>query len=372
LRVAYLSADYHLHATSHLVAELFESHDRTRVEAFAYSTGPADDSAVRARIIAGAYRFREFSSPYADAIVNTALADNIDILIDFNGHTIGGRFDVFARKPAPIQAAWLVFPGTVGGDAIDYLIADAFVAPPEHASAYAERLVYLPHCYQINDRQRAHPPAPPRERCELPDDAFVFACFNNTQKIAPGMFAIWMRLLTAISDSVLWLLTSNPATQQNLRDAARGQGVAPERIVFAPPKSVPAHLARVQLADLFLDTLPYNAHTTASDALWMGVPLVTCVGDTFPSRVAGSLLRAVGMSELITDSLADYEALALALARDRARLRELRARLESSRATCALFDTPRFVRGLERAYRMMWDRYAGGLPPAPLVVEDLQ
>ena len=271
--------------------------------------------------------------------------------------------------PAPVQVNYLGFPGTLGTDYIDYLIADAHVIPPGEEPFYAERVVRLPDCYQANDRRRPIAAATPaRAEAGLPETGFVFCCFNNNYKIVPAVFALWMRLLTRVEGSVLWLFEDNPAAARNLRREAARHGVAPERLVFAPRLPPDAHLARHRLADLFVDTLPYNAHTTASDALWAGLPVLTCTGTAFPGRVAGSLLRAAGLPELVTASLAEYEALALRLATTPSLLAGYRARLAAQRASCPLFDTDRFRRHIEAAYVEMVARQRRGEAPAAFAV----
>src|SRR5262249_9654738 len=257
----------------------------------------------------------------------------IDILIDGQGYTRGARPGILARRPAPVQAAYLVYAGTTGADFVDYLIADRFVVPPGRGGEYSEKLRYLPNSYQCTDDRRAVPAAPSRGECGLPGEGLVFCCFNQTYKILPGMFDIWCRLLAAVPGSVLWLWASCSGAPENLRREARARGIGEERLVFAPTVPADRHLARMALADLFLDTLPYNAHTTTSDALWCGVPVVTCAGETFASRVAGSLLQAAGLSDMITESLTEYEALALGLASDPRALSDVRKRVAACRAS---------------------------------------
>jgi predicted O-linked N-acetylglucosamine transferase (SPINDLY family) len=264
-----------------------------------------------------------------------------------------------ALRPAPIQVNWLGYPGTMGTDCIDYIIADPFIIPSGMERYYSEKVVRLPDCYQINDRRREiSDRIPTREEYGLPAQGLVFCCFNLSYKILPDVFGRWMRIMQAVPDSVLWLLEANQWAVRNLRRAAAAKGVAPERLVFAPRQPLAEHLARYRLADLALDTFPYTSHTTASDALWAGCPLVTCSGETFASRVAGSILINAGMRELVTASFEEYEHLVLDLAASPARLRDLRRKLEENRDTCPLFDTPRFAQNLERAYEEMFDAYA--------------
>lgn len=361
LRVGYLSADFHEHATAYLAAGLFELHDRERLEIYGYSYGPDDGSAMRARLTRAFDRFVDIAEVPPIEAARAIHQHEIDILVDLKGYTTHARPGIVALRPAPIQVSYLGYPGTMGADFIDYLVADRFVVPSGHEADYSEKLVLLPGSYQVNDRERPQPGVASRASLGLPPAAFVFCCFNQAYKILPGVFDAWMRILAAVPGSVLWLLES--AALANLRKEASNRGVDPARLVAAPPLPLAQHLARLGAADLFLDTLPYNAHTSASDALWVGLPVLTCPGDTFASRVAGSLLTAVGMPELITGSLADYEALAIRLAGSAPELAALRGRLRAGRATAALFDTPAFARNLEEAFARMWERHAAGDVP---------
>jgi predicted O-linked N-acetylglucosamine transferase (SPINDLY family) len=370
LRIAYLSADFHNHATAHLIAGLFEQHDRSRFEIVAVSFGPDDGSAYRKRLAAAFDRFCDVRQ-ISDAAVARMLHEmEVDIAVDLKGHTKDARLEILAHRPAPIQVSYLGYPGTTGTDFIDYVIADATVAPFEHQAFYTEKLVHLPGCYQVNDAARAIAAATPtRQDAGLPEQGFVFCCFNQSWKIGPDDFNAWMRLLRAVAGSVLWLVGDNEATVQNLRREAARRGVDPARLVFARPLPPEEHLARHRLADLFLDTLPYNAHTTASDALWTGLPVVTQLGEGFAGRVAASLLGAVGLPELVTQSGADYERLALALATDPALLGDCRRRLDANRLTHPLFDTDRFRRNIEAAYLQMWAIAQRGEPPRSFAVQ---
>ena len=364
LRLGYLSSDFHGHPVAYLVAEIFELHDRERFEVFLFSYGPDDGSAMRHRLESGCDRFVDVAALSDDAAAERIRDESIQILVDLKGYTADDRPGIAARRPAPIQVNWLGFPGTMGADWIDYLIADPIIVPPEHDRDYAERVVRLPRCYQPNDRRRPTGTAGlTRAACGLPQTAFVFCCFNQSYKIEPKLFAVWMRLLQGVRDSVLWLLEENRWAKENLADEAERQGVARERIVFAAVRPLAEHLARYALADLVLDTFPYTSHTTGSDALWAGCPMVTVTGETFASRVATSLLANVDLEALIARSFAEYEALALGLARDPARLDSLQRHLREHRDTLPLFDSPRFTRGLEAAYRRMWQRFAEGKPP---------
>jgi predicted O-linked N-acetylglucosamine transferase (SPINDLY family) len=364
IRVAYLSSDFYQHATAVLAARLFELHDRTRFEVLGLSFGPDDGSDMRRRLAAAFDRFIDVRGLSDDEVAARVRELEVDILVDLKGYTQDSRPGIVLRRAAPIQVSYLGYPGTLGTDRVDYVIGDPYVLPPGLQPFYAERIVQLPGSYQVNDdRRRTAPELPSRAAAGLPQDAFVFCCFNNNYKITPAVFDSWMRLLRAVPGSVLWLLRDSALAERNLRREAEARGVEPSRIRFAPRVPVEQHLARHRLADLFLDTLPYNAHTTASDALWMGVPVVTCAGHTFAARVAGSLLRAVGLPELVTDSMAAYEALALGLARDRGRLAALRAHLDAAHGRAPLFDTDLFRRQLEAAFTYMWQRWQRGEPP---------
>jgi predicted O-linked N-acetylglucosamine transferase (SPINDLY family) len=369
IRLGYLSADFHQHATAYLTAELFERHDRARFEVAAYSYGPDDSSPMRRRLEQAFDRFVDIRPLSHAQAAQRIHADAIDILIDLKGHTLNARTAIMAARPAPVQVNYLGYPGTMGADFIDYIVVDRTVVPPDQQPYFSERLVALPGCYQPNDTRRASAAAPPRRDCGLPPEGFVFCCFNSSYKITPAFFAMWMRLLRAVPGSVLWLLDSNPLARRNLRREAEARGVDPERLVFAPITPIAEHLARHRHADLFLDTLPCNAHTTASDALWAGLPVLTCAGETFAGRVAASLVAAAGLPELIAPSPEAYERLALDLAGSLGRLRTLRARLETGRAGAPLFDISAYVRNIEAAYARMWETWRNGQSPAAFAVE---
>ena len=364
LRVGYVSSDFRTHATASLLAEVWERHDRSRVQTHAYSIGAAESSPLRRRIESAFDHFVEVSSELPEAIASRIREDGIDVLIDLNGYTTGSRPEIFALKPAAMQIGWLGYLGTLGASWYDYVITDRFAGPPELQRFFTERFLYLPDCYCPSDTLRPVAVAPSRAQCGLPEDAVVFCCFNSAHKILPDVFAVWMRLLAQVGDSVLWLSPASGAARENLRREAASRGISPERVVFAPRVPLPEHLARHVHADLFVDTTPYNAGATANDALFMNVPLITCAGETMASRVAGSQLRAVGMPELITARLEDYEALALELARDRHRLRSLRARLADHRDSCRLFDMARFTRALDDVLIAAWENRASS-PPEP-------
>lgn len=363
IRLGYLSADYHDHATAHLLAEVIELHDRGRFHVHAYSYGPDDAGDMRHRLGAAFDRFTDIKHlSFIDA-ARRINDDGIDILIDLKGYTQNTRSDILALRPAPIQVNFLGYPGTMGVEFIDYLVTDDFITPPEAAVDYSESLAYLPDCYQPNDRKRPIGDRPSRRECGLPDQGVVFCCMNSAYKITPRVFAVWCGLLDAIPGSVLWLHKSNRWAEINLAKEARRRGLDPTRLVFADKKPHAQHLGRLQLADLFLDTLPYNAHTTASDALWCGVPIVTCAGNTFAARVAGSLLTAVRLPELITGSLEDYYKLALRLGANPDELAALKAKLMCNRSTAPLFDSTRYTRNLESLFGEMHRRRLTGETP---------
>jgi predicted O-linked N-acetylglucosamine transferase (SPINDLY family) len=372
IRLAYLSADFHEHATAYLMAELFEAHDRARFETTAISFGPDSNDGMRARLSAAFGRFIDVRNRGDREVAALLRKLEIDIAVDLKGFTAGARAGILSHRAAPVQVNYLGYPGTMGADFIDYILADRFVIPEEHYACYTEKVVYLPDTYQVNDSKRVIAErTPTRAEVELPDTDFVFCCFNNNYKITPEIFDCWMRLLNEVQGSVLWLLADNATASRNLRREAEARGVAPERLVFAPRVKLEDHLARQRLADLFLDTLPFTAHTTGSDALWAGLPLLTCHGTTFPGRVAASLLNAVGLRELIAYSLEEYEALALKLATSPAMLNDIRARLAQNRHTHSLFNTDRFRRHIEAAYTTMWERYQRGEPPESFAVEPI-
>ena len=369
IRVAYLSCDFYDHATAHLAAGLFAAHDHARFEVFAYSWSPEDGSEYQRRIVAGCDSFQMVAGEGFRATAERIARDGIDILVDLKGHTGGGRPEILACRPAPVQVSFLGLPGTLGGQLADYFITDAVATPPGFEDEFAEQLVYLPHSYQINDALTELPPAPPRGALDLPERAFVFCSFNQVYKIEPEIFQTWMQILRATPGSVLWLLQGNAVAQTRLQQEAARADIDPTRMLFAPFLPREQHLTRMQAADLFLDTHGVNAHTTASDALRAGVPLLTWSGDSFAGRVAASLVHAAGLADMAVASRDAYVALATELAGDTRRLGEVRARLLARRAS-PLFDTARYVRNLERAYGAMWERQCKGLSPAALRILD--
>ncbi len=358
ITIGYLSADFHNHATARLMAEVFELHDRTRFQITAYSYGPDDGSKMRKRLEDTFDQFVDISDDTHENSARRIYGDNIDILVDIKGYTQNTRSGILALRPAPIQVNYLGYPGTMGADFVDYMIADRFIIPPEQREHYTENIVWLPDCYQPNDRTRSRMSSPTRGECGLPEEGIVFCCFNQTYKITQEVFDTWCRLLKAAPDSILWLLANNPHAEGNLKRESANRGVDPKRLVMAPILESEKHLARLQCADLFLDTVPVNAHTTCSDALWMGLPVITCVGNTFPARVAGSLLSAMGVPELITYNLDDYYSLAIDLATDKKKRKNIRNKIVANRDTAPLFDSKRFTRNLEAVYTNMMAGYA--------------
>ena len=356
IRVAYVSPDLREHPVAHLMTGVFEHHDRTRFETIAVSLGIDDGSRLRERIVRVFDHFVDARGMGSPQIAERIRALEADIVVDLAGYTSDSRLDILAWRPAPVQATFLGYPGTLGTNYVDWLIADRHIVPAGHESYFNERIARLPDAYLPTDASlEIAERTPTRAECDLPENAFVFCSFSHDYKINPPLFDSWMRLLHAVPGSVLWLVSRNPLSQENLRHEAAARGIDPSRLVFASrvPR-VEDHLARYRQADLFLDTHPYNAHTTAADALMAGLPVVTYMGNAFPSRVAGSLLHAVGLPELVTESLAAYEALALALAHDPTRLRALREKLLQTRMASPLFDTKAFCRNLEAIYIAMW------------------
>jgi len=364
IRVAYLSADFREHAVAYCTAELFGLHDRSRFEVIGVSFGADDGSPMRAALVEAFDRFVDVRAQ-DDARVAGLLKDlQVDIAVDLTGFTRGCRPGILAFRPAPVQVGYLGFPGTTGGDFIDYLLADRFVIPEQDRQHYSEKVVYLPDTYMVNPSHRVMAePLPRRADFGVPEAAFVFCCFNNNYKVTPEYFDVWMRLLSKVEESVLWLARDNAAAEANLRKEAARRGVDPRRLVFATfVKGIEEHYARLHLGDLSLDT-GYNGHVTTADALWAGLPVLTCAGTAFAGRVAGSLLHSVGLPELVTPGLDEYEAMALRLAADKGLLAELRARLEKNGRSAPLFDTDRFRRHIESAYTTMWDIVQSGGEP---------
>ena len=370
IRLAYVSADFNNSANASLMAGVYEHHDRKSFETVAISIGAhAAATPVRARLEAAFDQFLDMREKSPSEIAHRLRTMEIDIAVDLMGFTGECRPGIFAARPAPVQVNYLGFPGSMGADYIDYILADRTLIPERNASHYSEKIVYLPDTYQANDSKRAKGDrAFTRAELGLPENAFVFCGFHNAFKITPQVFDVWMRLLNALPGSVLWLLEDNPSAPQNLKHEAEQRGTAAERLIFPNRAAAEDHLARQRVADLFLDTFTCNAHTTASDALWVGLPVLTLTGESFAGRVAASLLTALGLPELITQKIADYETLALKLAKDPATLSAIRNKIARHRDTAPLFDTARFTRNLEAAYRTMWERHQSGEAPASFAV----
>ena len=369
IRLAYLSSDFHEHATAYLTAGMFEWHDRTRFETVALSWDGDDGSEIRRRLEASFERFVDVQSLNDAEVARSIREMEIDILVDLKGFTKDCRTGVLGRRPAPIQVNYLGFPGTMGAPFMDYIIADRVVIPEQHRDFYQEKVVTLPDSYQVNDNKRQIGRRQfTREEAGLPSNGFVFCSFNNSYKINPSVFDCWMRILSQVDGSVLWLLEPNSGVAGNVRREAAARGIAPHRLVFAPKVAVADHLARHSLADLFLDTIPCNAHTTASDALWAGLPVLTILGETFAGRVAASLLNAVGLPELVADTIENYQRMAIDVALHPDRVAGLKTRLSANRGTAPLFDTKHFTMRIETAYQAMYERYRLGLAPADIVV----
>jgi predicted O-linked N-acetylglucosamine transferase (SPINDLY family) len=354
IKIGYYSADLHNHATAHLIAELFERHDKTQFELFAFSFGPDIQDEMRVRLVTAFDHFIDVRQQSDKSVAQLSRELGIDIAIDLKGYTTGARPRIFSYRVAPIQVSYLGYPGTLGANYIDYLIADPILIPPESQAYYSEKIAYLPNSYQVNDRKRFISARNfSKQELGLPDKGFVFCCFNNNFKITPSMLDSWVRILNAVEGSVLWLFEDNAAAGKNLREQAVIRGLDPSRLVFAPRMHLPDHLARHAAADLFLDTLPCNAHTTASDALWAGLPVLTCTGEAFASRVAASLLNAIELPELVTANIKDYENLAIELAQSKEKLKQLREKLARNRLTTALFNTDLFTTNIEALFSLM-------------------
>jgi len=364
LRIGYLSSDLRNHAIGYLMAELFELHDSGAVELFAYYCGVNQEDPLQQRIRAAVDHWVPLHGMEDKDVARRIADDGIQILVDVNGYTKDARTKAIAMRPAPVIVNWLGYPGSMASPYHHYVIADDWIIPPESEIYYSETVRRLP-CYQPNDRQRVVAATPTRKEAGLPKDAMVYCCFNGAHKITRFTFERWLTILGRVPGSVLWLLSSTPPTEQRLRDYAQAGGIDPERIIFAPKKANPEHLARYPLADLFLDTAPYGAHTTASDALWMGVPILTMSGRSFASRVCGSLVRSAGLPDLDCASPSEFVDRAVAIGRDRSIALAYRERLAKGRDSCVLFDTPLLARKLEELYRGMWEDFRAGRLPTP-------
>jgi predicted O-linked N-acetylglucosamine transferase (SPINDLY family) len=364
IRIGYYSADFHNHATAFLMAELFELHDKSKFEFYAFSFGPNINDDMRKRLSLSFHQFIDVTNTSDRDVAILSRQIGIDIAVDLKGYTQDSRANIFAKRCAPIQVSYLGYPGTMGVDYMDYIIADKVVIPEANQHFFTEKVVYLPNSYQVNDSKRVISDRVfSRNEVGIPENSFVFCCFNNNYKILPATFDIWMRILQSVPNSVLWLLDDNPTATSNLFKEAESRGVAGDRLIFAKRIRLDEHLARHRLADLFLDTLPYNAHTTTSDALWAGLPVLTCTGQSFASRVAASLLEAIGLPEMITHHAHDYEQKAIEIARNLPLLEQIKSKLASNRLSTPLFNTQLFTQHIEAAYSEMFQRYQNLLPP---------
>jgi predicted O-linked N-acetylglucosamine transferase (SPINDLY family) len=371
LRLGYFSADFHDHAVLFQLIRVLELHDRKAFEVHAYSYGPVTDSAMQARARRAVDHFHEVRDRNAKEIAELARQDGIDIAIDLMGHTRNGRLDIFAYRAAPVQVTYLGYPGTLGASFMDYMIADRIIVPAALRAHYAEKIIFMPHAHMATDNTKiVEEFTVTRRDMGLPETAFVFCCFNNSYKIAPEDFDIWMRLLHQVNSGVLWLAGLHDLAQRNLTRAARKHGINPKRLVFSPRVELATHLARYHLADLFLDTTCYNGHATAADALWAGLPVLTRPGRGFQARVEASLLTAVGLDELIAETAEDYERVALELASNPYRLAALKQCLRDNKARMPLFDTERFTKNLEEGYRQAYRRWFEGEAPEDIVLQD--
>lgn len=364
IKVGYFSADFHNHAVAHLTAELFELHDLDRFEIYAFSSGIKDGDAMRGRLKAAFHEFIDITHLSDDEAACIARSKGLDIAVDLGGYTEGARIGVFERRAAPIQVSYLGYLGTLGAPYMDYILADREVIPVETQQSYLEKVIYLPNCYQINDRKRLiSDQNMTRSEFGLPEKEFVYCCFNNGYKITPEVFSSWCRILQRSDNSILWIYESNKNTAENLRKELQSRGVKSERLIFSGTLPVPEYLARYRLADLFLDTFPYNAGTTASDALWAGLPVITRSGKSFQSRMAGSILKSIGAPELVTQTIEEYENLAVDLANNRSCLKVIQEKIATNRLSEALFDSPKTTKNIERAYQMLYTRYLRGHSP---------
>ena len=370
LRLGYLSADFHTHATSQLLVQVLEQHDRQAFEVFALSTGPDDGSALRHRMVAAVEHFEELRGLGYAQVAQRVRELGIDILVDLKGATYDTLLPVLAARPAPLQVGWLGFPGSSGAPYIDYLIGDPVVTPLDHAAHFAEKIAQLPHCYQPNDAQRERPVPSTRADWGVPGEGLLLCAFHQSYKISEEVFDLWCSLLRERGDALLWLLQWNTNVQDTLRAAARSRGIDPQRLLFAPVVPLQQHLSRLACADLYLDAWPCNAHTTASEALWVGVPVVTLQGQAFAQRVASSLLHAVQLDELVCRDTDSYRRTVLALAADAPRRAALKQHLAAQRECSPLFDGAAFARDLEALLQRMWQQALRGAPPQHLAAQE--
>ncbi len=372
IRLGYFSPDFRSHAVSYLTAGLLEHHDRTRFEVHAFAMGESGDDPMTVRLKSAVDHFHDVGRLSDQQFAEKAHAQGIDIAIDLTGHTQGARTGIFARRAAPLQVNYLGYPGTMGAPFIDYIIADEIVVPASHRADYAEKIVFMPHCFQVNDAKRIIAASPSRAQYHLEASAFVYCCFNNAYKINPAIFDIWLNLLQRTAHGVLWLIGESDSQIRNLKQWAAARGVSADKLVFAGRLPYADHLARYPLADLVLDTLPFNGGTTTSDALWGGAPVLTCAGDTFAGRMASSLLTAIGLPELITHTLHDYQEKALHLAHNPQMMAQLKQTLAANRSRYPLFDTRLFTHHIEQAFENMWQRYQAGATPDHLWITDTE
>jgi predicted O-linked N-acetylglucosamine transferase (SPINDLY family) len=370
IRIGYYSADFQNHATAYLIAGLFESHSSEKFKLYGFSFGPQTQDDMRQRVSAAFDQFIDIGQLCDREVAALSRDLGIDIAIDLKGYTAHSRPGIFAAKCAPIQVNYLGYPGTLGASYFDYTIADTTVISEQTTSSYSEKIVYLPHCYQVNDSKRQISERSfMHKELGLPESGFVFCCFNSSYKILPATFDCWMRILKAAEGSVLWLLEDTPTVVRNLRNEAQARGISGDRLVFAKRMPLADHLARHRCAHLFLDTLPCNAHTTASDALWAGLPVLTLPGEAFQARVAASLLHAVGLSELVMHSRQEYETTAIDIALDKKRHESIKTKLLANLATSPLFNTRLFVQHIESAFESMQARYLAGMAPDHIWVQ---
>lgn len=362
IKIGYYSADYHEHATMYLMAQLFELHDKTKFEIIGFSFGPDQKDAMRARAVVAMDHFYDVCNKTDIEIAELSRELEIDIAVDLKGFTLNSRAGIFAHRAAPIQINYLGYPGTMGAEFIDFIIADKIVIPEHLKPFYTEKVLYMNNCYQVNDQRRIiSSKVYTRNQMGLPESGFVYCCFNNNYKITPIIFKVWMRILNAVEDSVLWLLEDNESASRSLRSQAEMSGINPGRLVFAKRIPLSEHLARHKLADIFIDTIPCNAHTTASDALWAGLPVLTCAGEAFASRVAASLVTSMGLPELVVSDLVEYETLAISMGQNLNQLNEIKARLATNIKHSPLFDSVGYVKNLEDLYSSVLDHHCKSL-----------
>jgi len=370
IRIGYYSADYYEHATSYLIAELIELHDKSKFEIFGFSFGPDKDDKMRKRISKAFDQFIDVNLKSDKEVAQLSRGLKIDIAVDLKGFTQFSRFGIFVERCAPIQVNYLGHPGTLGADCIDYIIADKVLIPQKNQKDYSEKIIYLPHCYQVNDsNKKISDKVFTRRELELPKDGFIFCCFNKNYKITPNVFDCWMKILKSVKGSVLWLFENNPITIKNLQQEANKRDVESNRLIFAKAMVLDKHLARHKVADLFLDTFPYTAHTTCSDALWAGLPVLTCAGESFASRVSASLLNAIGLSELVTNTNKGYEDMAIELANNPIRLKKIKNELEKNKLEKPLFNTKLFTKHIESAYTEMHKKYIKNEKPDHIKIQ---